>query len=67
MSSLYFGLPLVLFPIFEYLHYKSRREAMGKHRLHILEGDIVVLPCMLLPMLGLRNKNANTYNGDSKR
>ena len=40
---------------------------MGEYSLQILEGYVVVLTLMLLPMLGLGNKNANRYNGYSDK
>lgn len=40
---------------------------MGEYSLQILEGYVVVLTLMLLPMLGLGNKNANRYNGQSDK
>lgn len=40
---------------------------MGEHGLQFLDGYVVVLTHVLLPMLGLGNKNANKYNGERQR
>lgn len=53
---LYFGLPCSGLCLSTYLHHVSRRQAMRKHCLQLLEGDAIVLALMLLPMLSLETQ-----------
>lgn len=47
----------------EHLHQKPGRQAVGEHRLQVLEGDAVVLALVLLLVPGLGEKGAHRCDG----